>query len=174
MSTPTTNAADGAIRYATAPCALGLVLVAHSGRGVCAVLLGDDAEALRTELAGRFARADLVADEAGLAPVVARVVGLIEAPAVPLDLPLDARGSAFQQRVWQALRTVPAGATASYADIARRIGSPQAVRAVARACAANAIAVAIPCHRVVHADGRLGGYRWGAARKQALLAREAA
>ncbi|MFD6319785.1 bifunctional DNA-binding transcriptional regulator/O6-methylguanine-DNA methyltransferase Ada [Methylorubrum populi] len=160
------------IAFATAPCALGLVLVAATGRGICAILLGDEAEALRRDLAARFPRAEIAAGDENFAATVAEVVRLIEAPGAGFALPLDIGGTAFQQRVWQALRAIPAGATATYADIARAIGAPAAVRAVAMACGANALAVAIPCHRVVRSDGALSGYRWGTARKAALLARE--
>jgi AraC family transcriptional regulator, regulatory protein of adaptative response / methylated-DNA-[protein]-cysteine methyltransferase len=168
------TATDGAIRFATGESSLGLILVAKSGRGVCAIFPGDDAEAMARELRDRFPQAQLIQDQAGLADLVAQVVDLVATPAGGLDLPLDLRGTEFQQRVWQALREIPAGVTASYGAIARRIGEPKAVRAVAQACAANAIAVAIPCHRVVRNDGTLSGYRWGVERKRALLAREAA
>ena len=146
--------------------------MARSARGLCAISLGDDPDALLRELQDRFPRAELVGGEAGFERLVARVVGFVEAPGIGLDLPLDIRGTAFQQRVWEALRRIPAGQTASYAEIAARIGSPAAVRAVAQACASNRLAVAIPCHRVVRSDGALSGYRWGVARKRELLARE--
>ncbi len=160
------------IRFAVAPCALGAVLVAASERGVCAILLGDEAEALTQELRQRFPGAALSPGDAAFAEWVAQVVGLVEVPARGLDLPLDIGGTAFQQRVWAALRAIPLGTTATYADIARAIGAPAAVRAVALACGANRLAVAIPCHRVVRSDGALSGYRWGVARKRALLTRE--
>ncbi len=163
-----------AIRFAVGQCSLGAILVAASAQGICAILLGDDPDALLLDLQQRFPRAQLLGGDAGFEQTVARVVGLVEAPTIGLDLPLDIRGTAFQQRVWQALRDIPPGARASYTDIAERLGMPQAVRAVARACAANALAVAIPCHRVVKLDGGLSGYRWGVARKQALLDREKA
>jgi AraC family transcriptional regulator of adaptative response/methylated-DNA-[protein]-cysteine methyltransferase len=166
--------ADAQIRFAVGECSLGSILVACSERGVCAILLGDDPEALMRDLQDRFSRARLVGGDEGFERLVAKVVGFVEAPRLGLDLPLDIRGTAFQQRVWQALREVPVGTTASYAEIARRIGAPQAVRAVAGACASNALAVAIPCHRVVRNDGRLSGYRWGVERKRELLEREAA
>ena len=175
--TPTKLRARGrgeTIRFALGACSLGQVLVAESTRGVCAIMLGDDPEALLEDLQRRFARAELVGAEPGYESRVAQVVGLIEAPASNADLPLDIRGSAFQQRVWQALRAIPAGETASYAEIARRIGQPTAARAVARACADNKLAVAIPCHRVVRSDGGLSGYRWGVERKRRLLERESA
>ncbi|WP_374557869.1 bifunctional DNA-binding transcriptional regulator/O6-methylguanine-DNA methyltransferase Ada [Thermomonas sp.] len=167
---------DGGVRariaFAIAQCSLGALLVARSQRGLCAIALGDDPDVLLRELQDRFPRAELVGGDAAFEQLVAQVVGLVEAPRLGLDLPLDIRGTAFQQRVWDALRKVPAGETVSYAEIAARIGSPRAVRAVAQACAANVLAVAIPCHRVVRSDGGVSGYRWGVARKQALLARE--
>jgi len=163
---------DAAIRYATSACSLGTVLVAATERGVCAILLGDEAAALRDDLRARFPRAQLAEGGSSFAQTVEQVVRFVEAPRIGLDLPLDIRGTAFQQRVWQALRDIPAGQRASYSDIAGRIGAPKAVRAVAQACAANTLAVAVPCHRVVRSDGNLSGYRWGAERKSALLARE--
>ncbi|MGH8507853.1 MAG: bifunctional DNA-binding transcriptional regulator/O6-methylguanine-DNA methyltransferase Ada [Gammaproteobacteria bacterium] len=174
--TPTHYRAGGTnttIRFAIGACSLGSILVAQSKRGVCAILLGEDPSALVRDLQDRFPRAELIGGDAEFEQLVARVVGFVEAPALGLDLPLDVRGTAFQQRVWQALREIPVGSTASYTDIARRIGSPKAVRAVAQACAANALAVAIPCHRVVRNDGALSGYRWGVERKRVLLEREA-
>ncbi len=165
---------DAVIRFAAGECSMGAVVVAATDKGICAILLGDDAEALVQDLQDRFPNAELVGGDAEFEATVARVIGAVEAPGIGLDLPLDVRGTAFQQRVWQALREIPPGATASYADIANRIGSPTAVRAVARACASNAIAVAIPCHRVVRSDGGLSGYRWGIERKRTLLEREAA
>ena len=162
------------IRFAVGACSLGSVLVARGERGVCAILLGDDAQALVRDLRDCFLRARLIGGDARSEQLVAKVVGFVEAPGLGLDLPLDLRGTAFQQRVWQALRKIPAGETATYAAIAGRIGSPKSIRAVARACAANAIAVAIPCHRVVRADGALSGYRWGVERKRVLLERESA
>ena len=161
------------IRFAVGECSLGSILVAAAARGVCAVLLGDDPEALAHELEDRFPRAALVGGDGEFESVVARIIGLVEAPALGLELPLDLRGTTFQRRIWLALREVPAGTTASYSEIADRVGSPKAARAVARACAANPLAVAVPCHRVVRNDGKLGGYRWGVQRKRALLAREA-
>lgn len=161
------------LRFAIGESTLGAVLVASSARGVAAILLGDDAGALLRELQDRFPRAELVGGDAGYDALVAQVVAFVEAPAIGLDLPLDIRGTAFQQRVWDALRAISPGETASYADVARRIGAPAAVRAVAGACAANAHAVAIPCHRVVKSDGALSGYRWGVTRKRALIDREA-
>ncbi|HUR95150.1 MAG TPA: bifunctional DNA-binding transcriptional regulator/O6-methylguanine-DNA methyltransferase Ada [Gemmatimonadales bacterium] len=174
--TPTTYRAGGAsatIRFAVGECTLGAILVAASELGVCAILMGDDPDALARDLQDRFPRATLLGGDAEFEQLVARVVGFVEAPGLGLDLPLDIRGTAFQQRVWQALREIPAGRTATYTEIAGRIGAPSAVRAVAAACAANSIAVAIPCHRVIRNDGGLSGYRWGVERKQALLSREA-
>ncbi len=163
---------DADIRFAIGQCSLGAILVAASARGVCAIFLGDDPAALVRNLQDRFAQARLLGGDAAFETLVARVVGCVEAPALGLDLPLDIRGTAFQQRVWQALRQIPPGRTLSYAEVARAIGAPRAVRAVAGACAANALAVAIPCHRVVRSDGTLSGYRWGVERKRALLERE--
>lgn len=175
--TPTEYRAGGArttIYFAVGECSLGSILVARSAKGVCAISLGDDPEVLVRDLQDRFPRAALVGGDRGFERVVATVIGFVENPARGLDLPLDVRGTAFQQRVWQALREIPVGATVSYSDVAARIGAPQAVRAVARACGANPLAVAIPCHRVVRTDGSRSGYRWGIERKQALLARESA
>ena len=174
--TPSNYRAGGAntdIRFATGECSLGSILVACSNRGVCAILLGDDPESLVRDVQDRFPRSHLIGGDRGFEQLVAKVVGFVEAPAIGLDLPLDVRGTAFQQRVWQALRKIPVGTTASYAEIAKRIGVPKSVRAVAQACAANTLAVAIPCHRVVRTDGGLSGYRWGVERKQALLEKEA-
>jgi AraC family transcriptional regulator of adaptative response/methylated-DNA-[protein]-cysteine methyltransferase len=161
------------IRFAVGQCSLGAILVAQSERGVCAILLGDDPHQLVCDLQDKFRRANLMGADQDFERLIAQVVGFIEAPAIGLDLPLDVRGTAFQERVWQALREIPVGSTASYADIALRIGSPKAVRAVAQACGANSLAVAIPCHRVVRSDGNLSGYRWGVERKRQLLDREA-
>ncbi len=159
------------IRFATAPCSLGTVLVAAGGRGVCAIELGESADALAAGLKKRFSKARL-RREPGLGGWVRKVVAFVEKPARPLDLPLDVQGTAFQRRVWNALRAIPLGSTATYAEIAERIGRPSAARAVARACGSNRLALAIPCHRVVSSDGSLRGYRWGAERKRDLLARE--
>ncbi len=161
------------IKFAIGQCSLGVILVAATEKGVCAILLGDDAQQLVRDLQDRFKNANLIGGDRAFEQLVAQAVGLVERPELGCNLPLDVRGTAFQQRVWQALRGIPAGETASYAEIARRIGVPRASRAVARACAANTIAVAIPCHRVVRNDGALSGYRWGVARKDALLKREA-
>jgi AraC family transcriptional regulator of adaptative response/methylated-DNA-[protein]-cysteine methyltransferase len=162
------------IRFAVGECSLGSILVATSDKGVCAILLGDDPDALVRDLQDRFPKARLIGGDREFEQLVAKVVGFVEAPAMGLDLPFDVRGTAFQQRVWQALREIPAGSTASYTDIAERIGALKAVRAVAQACGANPIAIAIPCHRVVRNDGGLSGYRWGVQRKRTLLDREAA
>lgn len=163
---------DARIAFAIGQSSLGAILVARSQRGVCAISLGDDPDALLRELQDRFPRAELIGGDAGFERLVAQVVGMIEQPNIGIDLPLDVRGTAFQQRVWDALRKIPAGETASYAQIAQRIGSPKSVRAVAQACASNTLALAIPCHRVVRSDGALSGYRWGVERKRALLLRE--
>ncbi len=175
--TPTRYRTGGAgeeIRFAVGETSLGPILVASSARGVAAILLGDSPDALVRELQDRFPKAHLIGADQGYEALVAGVVGLVEMPARDRgDLPLDVRGTAFQQRVWQALQAIPVGETASYAEIARRIGAPRAVRAVAGACAANNLAVAIPCHRVVRNDGALSGYAWGVERKRALLDREA-
>jgi len=161
------------IRFAVGQCTLGAILVAATGKGLCAILIGEDPEALVRDLQDRFPKAELVGGDAAFEQRVAQVVGFVEAPRLGLALPLDVRGTAFQQRVWQALLKIPPGSTASYAEIAEQIGQPRAVRAVAQACASNALAVAIPCHRVVRRDGNLSGYRWGVERKRALLEREA-
>jgi AraC family transcriptional regulator of adaptative response/methylated-DNA-[protein]-cysteine methyltransferase len=174
--TPTAYRAGGAnteIRFAIGECSLGSILVAASERGVCAILIGDDPDELARDLQDRFPRAHLIGGDAEFEQVVAKVVGFVEAPALGLDLPLDVRGTAFQQRVWQALREIPAGRTVSYSQIANRIGAPKAVRAVGAAVGANPLAVAIPCHRVIRNDGSLCGYRWGVERKRALIEREA-
>jgi AraC family transcriptional regulator of adaptative response/methylated-DNA-[protein]-cysteine methyltransferase len=174
--TPSRYRAGGAeekLRFAVGQCSLGAILVASSDKGVAAILIGDDPDALARDLQDRFPHAHLVGGDAAYEAQVAQVVGFVETPHVGLDLPLDIRGTAFQQRVWQALREIPTGKTASYADVAARIGSPKSMRAVAAACAANALAVAIPCHRVVRRDGEVSGYRWGVERKRALLEREA-
>ena len=174
--TPTAYRAGGAdteIRFAIGECSLGSILVAQSDRGVCAILMGDDPDQLARDLQDQFPHALLIAGDAAFERLVAKVVAFVEAPGLGLNLPLDVRGTAFQQRVWRALREIPAGATVSYAEIARRIGSPKSVRAVAQACGANALAVAIPCHRVVRSDGGLSGYRFGVERKRTLLVREA-
>lgn len=174
--TPSRYRAGGAqetLRFAIGQSSLGAILVASSDKGVAAILIADDPEALVHDLQDRFPNAALVGGDAAYETLVARVVGMVESPGSALDLPLDIRGTAFQQRVWTALRQIPAGTTASYADIAKTIGAPKSTRAVAGACAANALAVAIPCHRVVRTDGALSGYRWGVERKRALLALEA-
>jgi AraC family transcriptional regulator, regulatory protein of adaptative response / methylated-DNA-[protein]-cysteine methyltransferase len=174
--TPTTfrdGGADTGIHFAIAQCSLGSILVAKSERGVCAVLLGDDPAQLVIDLQNQFPKAKLLGNEGGYEDLVAKIVRLVEQPAVGVDLPLDIRGTVFQQRVWKALQTIPLGSTASYAEIAAAIGTPKAIRAVAQACAANTLAALIPCHRVIRTDGGLAGYRWGVQRKRKLLEREA-
>ena len=175
--TPTDYRAGGAdteMHFAVGECSLGSILVAQSAKGVCAILLGDDPDALVRDLQDRFPRATLVGGDAAFERIVAKVIGFVEAPALGLDLPLDVRGTAFQQRVWQALREIPAGSTASYTEIAARIGAPTAPARWRRPAARIALAVAIPCHRVVRTDGSLSGYRWGVERKRNLLEREGA
>jgi AraC family transcriptional regulator of adaptative response/methylated-DNA-[protein]-cysteine methyltransferase len=165
---------DQKILFSTGECVLGIVLVARSERGVCAILPGDDAGELARDLHHRFPQARLREAGAELEPLVAKVAGFLEAPAIGLDVPLDVRGSPFELRVWRALQEIPAGSTETYAAVARRIGAPQCAKEVGEACAANLLAAAIPCHRVVRKDGGLGGYRWGVERKRALLRREGA
>jgi AraC family transcriptional regulator of adaptative response/methylated-DNA-[protein]-cysteine methyltransferase len=165
---------DGeSIRFAVAQCSLGALLVASTAQGICCILLGDDPEPLVRDLQDRFPKAELVGAQQDFERTVAQVVALVEAPRIGLDLPLDLRGTAFQQRVWQALRQIPPGQTIGYAELAARLGMLQGARAVAGACAANPVAVAVPCHRVVRNDGAISGYRWGVERKRVLLAREA-
>jgi AraC family transcriptional regulator of adaptative response/methylated-DNA-[protein]-cysteine methyltransferase len=164
---------DTEIRFAVGECSLGSILVAQSERGICAIALGDDPDRLARELRDRFPQARLVGGDEAFEALVAKVVGFVESPKIGLDLPLDVRGTAFQQRVWQAMRRIPPGDTTSYSELARRIGAPKSTRAVAAACAANVLAVAIPCHRIVRSDGALSGYRWGVERKRRLLEREA-
>jgi AraC family transcriptional regulator of adaptative response/methylated-DNA-[protein]-cysteine methyltransferase len=161
------------MHFALGECSLGSILVATSARGICSILLGDNPDFLLRDLQDRFPNAELIGGDNAFEKLIAQVIGFVEAPGLGLNLPLDVRGTAFQHRVWQALREIPAGTTASYTDIAERIGSPKAVRAVAGACAANPVAVAIPCHRVVRNDRGLSGYRWGVERKRLLLEREA-
>ena len=166
--------ANEEIRFAIGETTLGSILVASSTKGIAAILLGDDPDALARDLQDRFPQATLIGADADYEAVIAKVVGFVEAPRIGLDLPLDVRGTAFQQRVWQALRDIPIGQTLSYTDVAERIGAPSATRAVAGACAANRLAIAIPCHRVVRNDGALSGYAWGVERKRQLLATEKA
>jgi AraC family transcriptional regulator of adaptative response/methylated-DNA-[protein]-cysteine methyltransferase len=160
------------IRFAVAQCSLGALLVATTAKGICSILLGDDPDALVRDLQDRFPKAELIGAEPAFEATVAQVVAFVEAPRIGLDLPLDLRGTAFQQRVWQALRAIPAGRTVGYAELAAQLGMPQGARAVAGACAANPVAIAVPCHRVVRNDGSISGYRWGVERKRALLERE--
>ncbi len=171
-STPAAPPTIG-IRFAVGECSLGSILVASSERGVCAILLGDDPEELVRQLQDRFPPDTLVGSDPDFEHLVAKVIAFVEAPASGLDVALDIQGTAFQRRVWDALRQLRPGERATYTDIAIRIGAPEAVRAVAQACSANSLAVAIPCHRVVRSDGGLSGYRWGVGRKRALLEREA-
>jgi AraC family transcriptional regulator, regulatory protein of adaptative response / methylated-DNA-[protein]-cysteine methyltransferase len=174
--TPSQYRAGGAneeIRFAVGQTSLGAILVASTNKGVAAIFLGDDPDALVRNLQDRFPKAHLIGADSDYEGLVARVVGFVEAPRIGLDLPLDVRGTAFQERVWKALQEIPAGVTVSYAEIAKRIGAPGSVRAVAGACAANKLAVAIPCHRVIRNDGSLSGYAWGVERKRSLIDREA-
>jgi AraC family transcriptional regulator of adaptative response/methylated-DNA-[protein]-cysteine methyltransferase len=161
------------IRFAVGQTSLGAILVASTKKGVAAILLGDDPDELVRDLQDRFPKAHLIGADNRYEALVARVVGFVEAPKIGLNLPLDVRGTAFQERVWKALQEIPAGATVSYAEVARRIDAPRSVRAVAGACAANNLAVAIPCHRVVRNDGALSGYAWGVDRKRSLIDLEA-
>lgn len=162
------------LRYGVTETDLGPLLLAVSDQGVCAITLGDEAEALVADLRRRFPHAVLVEGGAELASQVAEAKARLTSPGAPFDTPLDERGTPFQQAVWGALREIPAGATVSYADLAGKLGRPEAVRAVAQACGANPLAVVTPCHRVVRSDGGLAGYRWGVERKRTLLARERA
>jgi AraC family transcriptional regulator of adaptative response/methylated-DNA-[protein]-cysteine methyltransferase len=169
-----TTSSQTTIHYGIADSTLGAFAVARSRKGVCAITFGENRRALQVDLRRRFPRAELVEDAAGLKATLARIARFVDSPAAGIDLPLDVAGTEFQQRVWRALMKIPPGTTASYADVARAIDAPTSVRAVAQACGANALALAIPCHRVVRSDGALSGYRWGVARKRALLEREAA
>ncbi|MBB6412302.1 methylated-DNA--[protein]-cysteine S-methyltransferase [Mesorhizobium sangaii] len=174
MTAPTAMAALDTIAYAIGQSAIGKILAARSDIGVCAILIGSDADALKQDLGNRFPSKMLVEDETALRDDLAAIARFVETPGAGLDLPLDLRhGTPFQQRVWDVLRTIPCGATLTYTALARRLGQPNGARAVATACAANAIALGIPCHRVVRADGTLSGYRWGIERKRALLDKEA-
>jgi AraC family transcriptional regulator, regulatory protein of adaptative response / methylated-DNA-[protein]-cysteine methyltransferase len=172
MSVPAITRQPAQLHYAIGQCSLGSVLVAGGERGICAVLLGDDPESLTGELEKRFPHTALLRRDQELAQYLSQVVGLVEVPARPLDLLIDLRGSTFQQRVWQALREIPVGTTTTYTEVATRIGAPRAVRAVARACATNPLALVVPCHRVIGKSGGLTGYRWGLERKRMLLERE--
>lgn len=168
---PAISSPTRTIRCAIDRCSLGYILAALSPKGLCALTLGDDPDVLMDDLQRRFPHA-AITDGAVTHGELAAIIASVEDPATPLALPLDQHGTPFQQAVWQALRTIPAGATATYAGIAERIGLPAAVRAVAQACGANPVAVIVPCHRVVRSDGALSGYRWGMERKRALLERE--
>ena len=161
------------IRFAIRKSSMGLILVARNERGICAILMGDDRGELIDDLEDRFPQAEAIEDDGDSEQFIAKIAGFVEIPTIGFDLPLDVRGTAFQRRVWEALRQIPVGSTASYMDIANRIGSPRSVRAVAQACGANVLAIAIPCHRIVRSDGALSGYRWGVERKRMLLDREA-
>jgi AraC family transcriptional regulator of adaptative response/methylated-DNA-[protein]-cysteine methyltransferase len=161
------------ISYATGECALGRVLVARSVKGVCAILIGADHDELEVDLAVRFPQARLVASEAAVHDDLAKVIRFADKPAEGLDLTLDMRGTPFQRRVWEKLRAIPAGRTVTYMELARWVGPLTSARAVAGACAANSIALAVPCHRVVRSDGDLAGYRWGIERKRELIQKEA-
>jgi AraC family transcriptional regulator of adaptative response/methylated-DNA-[protein]-cysteine methyltransferase len=165
---------DRQILFSTGSCLLGVLLVARSERGVCAILLGDDADELERDLRARFSGDDLHESDAELTPLVSKVAAFLAAPGQGLDTPLDLRGSELEQRVWNALREIPPGTTQTYSDVARRLGVAATAKEVGEACAANPLAVAVPCHRVLRKDGSLGGYRWGLRRKRALLERERA
>ena len=167
------TAAEDSIRFALGTCCLGALLVATTAKGVCCVLLGDDPNELISDVHRRFPKACLAQDSAELASLISKVAAIVDAPDASPSLPLDVRGTSFQQQVWRALLDIPSGTTATYSDVAEAIGAPQSVRAVASACGANSIAVLIPCHRVVRKGGGLSGYRWGIERKSELLAREA-
>jgi AraC family transcriptional regulator, regulatory protein of adaptative response / methylated-DNA-[protein]-cysteine methyltransferase len=173
VRSPRTDSAREEIRFAVGQTSLGAILVASGAKGITSILLGDDPDALVRDLQERFPHAWLIGADRDYEALVARVIGFVEAPGGELNLPLDVRGTAFQQRVWHALQRIPVGKKVTYAEVARRIGLPKAVRAVASACAANNLAVAIPCHRVVRTDGSLSGYAWGIERKRALIEREA-
>lgn len=166
------GAAGVTIYFALGQCSLGSVLVAQSEKGVCAISLGDEPDSLIEQFQQQYPHAILVGGDAHYEQIVAQVIGYIEHPGSTWHLPLDIQGTVFQERVWRALRDIPLGSTVSYTDIAEQLGSPKAVRAVAQACAANRLAIVIPCHRVVKRDGQLSGYRWGVARKEALILRE--
>jgi AraC family transcriptional regulator of adaptative response/methylated-DNA-[protein]-cysteine methyltransferase len=167
------GASGQTIRYTIGKSSLGLTLIAASEKGICAIFFGDEPEGLREDLQATFPRAVIVGADKSFEKLTAKVLAFVDDPAKDLDLPLDVRGTAFQHRVWDALRRIPIGSTMSYAGLAKEIGAPKAVRAVARACATNPVAVAIPCHRVVGSNGSLTGYRGGVERKRALLAKEA-
>jgi len=173
MTTDDPRGVNEEIRFAVGQTSLGAILVASSTKGVASILLGDDPDALVRNLQDRFPNARLIGADRDYEKLVARVIGFVDTPQSGLNLPLDVRGTTFQRRVWQALQAIPVGKKVTYAEVARRIGRPKAVRAVAGACAANNLAVAIPCHRVVRTDGSLSGYAWGVERKRVLLEREA-
>jgi AraC family transcriptional regulator of adaptative response/methylated-DNA-[protein]-cysteine methyltransferase len=164
---------DETIHYKTGKCAFGFILIAYSEKGICAILIHNDDMPLIADLQKRFPKATLIEDESDYKHWLAQMIDFITSPKKGLKLPLDIRGTEFQQRVWQILQTIPLGTTASYTDIATQLGDPKAVRAIARACAANPIALLVPCHRVVRRDGGISGYRWGVDNKRTLIAREA-
>jgi AraC family transcriptional regulator, regulatory protein of adaptative response / methylated-DNA-[protein]-cysteine methyltransferase len=175
--TPATYGRGGAgthIAFAVVPCPLGHLLVAATAHGICRISLGEDADALERGLAAEFPAATIARDDDALRSWVAEITAHLDGRQPTLDLPLDVRATAFQRRVWEALRKIPYGSTRSYSEIARAVGNAKATRAVARACASNPVAIVVPCHRVVREDGDLGGYRWGVERKKALLKQEAA
>ena len=167
-----TKLSTAVIEFATTETAFAAILIARSGQGVCFVLLGDTAAELYADLQQRQPNAQLIKDEQALAPYLKKVTDFLDAPQTPLDFPLDIQGSDFQKNVWAILQTIPMGQTLSYSDVAERLHKPKAVRAVANACAANPLALVIPCHRILRADGGISGYRWGVERKRALLAKE--
>ena len=172
MSVPAITRQPAELHYTIGHCSLGFILIARGEQGICAVLLGDDPESVTGELEKRFPQTALLRLDQELAQYLAQVVRLTESPGQPLDLLLDLRGTTFQRRVWQALQEIPAGTTTTYSEVASRIGAPRAVRAVARACATNPLALVVPCHRVIGKNGTLTGYRWGLERKRVLLERE--
>jgi len=161
------------IRFISGPSSLGVLRLAFSAKGLCALLIGDDLATLERDLSRRFPGQHALQRDEGLMPALEQTLRHLEDPRTTLDLPLDLTGSVFQRRVWDALRQIPLGETASYLDIARQLDQPTAFRAVANACGANPLAVIVPCHRVLRQDGSLGGYRWGLERKRQLLDREA-
>ncbi|MCR3756052.1 MAG: DNA-binding transcriptional dual regulator/DNA repair protein Ada [Sodalis sp. Psp] len=173
FSTHHVGSVDIQIQYVIGRCSLGVILVARSSRGICAIMLGDDVSQLLRELQEKFLHAELMCDVTDYQQLLAQVVSFVDAPQSSFNLPLDICGTVFQKKVWQVLRTIASGQTMSYRQVAEHVSAPRAVRAVANACGSNLLAVAIPCHRVVYADGTLSGYRWGIERKRQLLKKEA-